>query len=135
MSHPRLFVLTAFPIAAAAVAALFLFRRRVTPEERERRRRCSVNSVGRMVDAMVMDVNDAIVQYSYEVGGVTYTAAQDLAGVCMVPENPAAILGVATVKYAPRDPANSIVVCESWSGLRRGPRVPLTEHTQKGNEE
>jgi hypothetical protein len=30
----------------------------------------------------------------------------------------AALAGPAIVKYIPRNPANSIVICEEWSGLR-----------------
>lgn len=72
-----------------------------------------------MVDATVVDIRDGIVQYTYQVRGVTYTAAQDLRPFAGAPEDPALLLGVATVKYLPKAPANSIVFCEQWSGMRR----------------
>jgi hypothetical protein len=28
------------------------------------------------------------------------------------------LIGPASLKYAPRNPANSILICERWSGLR-----------------
>jgi hypothetical protein len=33
-----------------------------------------------------------------------------------------ALLGPALVKFDPRNPANSIVICEEWSGLGGGGR-------------
>ncbi len=119
--------------AAVAVAGIVWYLRRgVSPEELERRRRFAVNAGGRMVDATVVGVDEGIVQYRYEVRGVTYTAAQDLKGLSGAPEDPALLLGVATVKYLPRDPASSIVYCETWSGLRPGTSaVPEIDSIQK----
>jgi hypothetical protein len=94
------------------------FRRRPTDAERERRRRLGVNARGRMVDGSITDVHDHVVYYSYSVGGVDYVAAQDLTGLADSLADAAAALGPATVKYVPGNPANSIVVCENWSGLR-----------------
>jgi len=28
------------------------------------------------------------------------------------------LVGVANLKYSPKNPANSILICEEWSGLR-----------------
>jgi hypothetical protein len=61
--------------------------------------------------------------YSYTVRGVEYLATQDLSALVDVLPAPAAtLIGPATVKYTPRNPANSIVICEEWSGLRAGGR-------------
>lgn len=122
--HEGTIIGLAVVMAAAVTAGVVVYlRRRVTPEELERRRREAVNAGGRMVDAIVVGLEDQIVQYRYEVRGVTYTAAQDLKGLSGAPEEPARLLGVATVKYLPRDPASSIVFSETWSGLRHGARA------------
>jgi hypothetical protein len=101
-------------------AGLWISKRfRITPEERERRRRIAVGTGGRMVDANIVDVQGVTVYYSYVVRGVEYTASQDLSTVPgILTEELGRIVGAATIKYARRNPANSIVRCEEWSGFR-----------------
>ena len=114
---------TAFFLVTAGFAVWLILRQRTTPVERERRRRLEVGTKGRMTDAIVLDIQGDEMHYSYTVRGVEYLATQDcstLAGV--MPELPSALIGPATVKYSPRNPANSIVICEKWSGLRAGGR-------------
>ena len=134
MGDLQYLVVLAIVLAAVATVLASYWRRRVTPEELERRRRLDVNIRGRMRDAVVIDVHDSVLQYTYEVSGVTYTASQDLRGLASVPEDPGKLLGVGTVKYLPKDPANSIMVCETWSGLRKGPQGVLTDHIQKASD-
>lgn len=121
-------------LATLGAALLFYRRRHPTPDELERRRRLDVNTRGRMRDAVVIDVHGTVLQYTYEVSGVAYTATQDLRGLAGVPEDPARLLGVGTVKYLPKHPANSIMVCETWSGLRKGPQGTPTDHIQKASD-
>lgn len=103
-------------VGAIAVLAVALGRRS-SPSERERRRRLEVNARGRLVCGMVLDVEQDALQYSYSVGGAEYSAAQDISSLWdLIPEEPT---GPVLVKYLPSNPANSIVVCEEWSGLRR----------------
>jgi hypothetical protein len=53
------------------------------------------------------------------VGGVGYTAAQDVMSLeALLPSHRMSMIGPALVKFDPRNPANSIVLCEEWSGLR-----------------
>lgn len=93
------------------------FRR--DPEEKERRRRIEVSSTGRLGDAEITDVQGNSVFYSYSVRGVAYTAAQDISCLKnLLPDQPERLIGPVMLKYAPGNPANSIVVCEDWSGLR-----------------
>jgi len=68
---------------AAAGLAVWLFRalRRVTPAEKERRRRTAVNAEGRLGAALIIDVGDDIVAYSYMVAGVRYAATQDVSAL------------------------------------------------------
>ncbi len=93
-------------------------RSRVTPEERERRRRAWLAAAGKLGDAAIVEVRDDLLVYSYAVRGVEYTATQDLTR--LAERVPADLSGLphVSVKYDPRNPANSIVVAEQWSGLR-----------------
>lgn len=110
--------------ALAAVGLIILFRIRRKPKDKEMRRRLSVNLHGRLGDATITEVQDDTIYYSYSVGGVTYTASQDIAQLrAQVPGDLDRLIGPASLKYSPRNPANSIIVCEQWSGLRAKPSV------------
>ena len=92
-------------------------RSRVTPEERERLRRDALVAEGKMGDATLMEVRDDFLVYSYNVRGIEYTASQEIAVLKQhVPSDLSALASV-SVKYDPRNPANSIVLAEHWSGL------------------
>jgi hypothetical protein len=109
--------------AAVVLVAAILFRawllRRPTAEELERRRRLGIHQAGKMADGMILDVLETTIEYSYDVRGVEYIATQDISALQdRVPIPRVAIAGLALVKYDPRNPANSIVLCEDWSGLR-----------------
>jgi hypothetical protein len=58
-----------------------------------------------------------IIVYNYRIAGVTYECAQDVSMLAEYVHGIRADLPV-QVRYAPHNPANSIVVAESWSGLR-----------------
>jgi hypothetical protein len=113
---------------AVAVGLLVLARRRVTPEERERRRRLQVHAQGRITDGLITEVRvveaasgaaSHWVHYSYDLRGVNYVAAQDITPLLAhLARDPQSLGGPAAVKYLPDNPSNSIVVCEQWSGLR-----------------
>lgn len=104
---------------AAAVAFVVARRLRISPEERERRRRQLVSREGRLADGALTDIDGTVIFYTYVVRGVEYSATQDISGLsASLPDDPARLLGPVTLKYLPRNPANSIVICESWSGLR-----------------
>lgn len=93
-------------------------RSRVTPEERERQRRAELVARGKMGDATLVEFRDALLFYSYDVRGVEYTASQDVTGLEAYLPPDLSILGPLSVKYDARNPANSIVLAESWSGIR-----------------
>ena len=91
---------------------------RVTAEERERRRRALLAARGKMGDAVLVEVRDDLLFFTYAVRGVEYTASQDISAIkSMMPEDLSSVDSVA-VKYLPQNPANSIVLAESWTGLR-----------------
>ena len=91
---------------------------RVSPEERERQRRRALVGHGKMGDATLVEVREDHLFYSYDVRGVEYTASQDISLLrTQIPPDLSG-LGPVSVKYDPRNPANSIVLAEEWSGLR-----------------
>ena len=96
-------------------------RRRPTVDEIERRRREVLHREGKMGNGEIVDVEtaSASIVYSYSVAGITYTASQDMRALqSLLPPDVMTIVGPVSVKFDPRNPANSIVLCEEWSGLR-----------------
>jgi len=91
---------------------------RITPEQRERQRRGVLAARGKMGDATLMEVRDDLVLYSYDVRGVEYMASQDVSLLKSRMPSDLSTVGPVFVKYDPRNPANSIVLAEEWSGLR-----------------
>jgi hypothetical protein len=106
-------------LATGAILGFRAWRRsRITAEERERRRREALAARGKMADAELAEIRDDVLFYSYGVRGVEYTASQDVTMLQdFLPQDYSAV-GPVSVKYDPRNPANSIVVAEQWSGLR-----------------
>jgi hypothetical protein len=102
-----------------ALAVWIVSRVHGTPEKRERKRRLNVHRQGRLGDAMISEATDEILYYFYTVRGVHYTASQDVSGLReYLPADPHRLIGVSGLKYSSKNPANSILVCEEWSGLR-----------------
>jgi hypothetical protein len=65
----------------------------------------------------------SILTYVYRVGGVSYECAQDVSLLADHVRNLRIDLPI-QVRYDPHNPSNSIVVAESWSGLRIDPHSP-----------
>ncbi len=123
-----------FPVTAALVigavllllvaAGIFVaLRIRRKPKDKEKLRRLEVNANGRLGDATVTDINDDAIFYEYSVAGLTYTASQDISQLReLIPPDSHRLIGrPASLKYSTQNPANSILLCEEWSGLRLGP--------------
>ena len=92
---------------------------RITPEERERRRRSELVARGKMGDATLTEFRGDLLFYSYSVRGVEYIASQDLSQLQQhLPVNLPMLVGSVSVRYDPKNPANSIVLAEQWTGLR-----------------
>jgi len=115
--------------AVAAIAGFIIARlRRKTPEQRERERRMRIAQTGRITDGTVIDVSELqhngsgalqLLIYQYDVAGVSYEASQDVTHLRPFVDLHTCRIGVpASVKYDPQNPGNSIVIAESWSGLR-----------------
>jgi hypothetical protein len=93
-------------------------RARVTPEERERRRRAVLVGRGKIADATLVEIREDVLFYSYVVRGVEYTASQDISALkARMPSELGLGVGSVSVKFDARIPANSIVLAEDWSGL------------------
>jgi len=125
LSHPSTGEIIGICLAAALLAVGVWLgiaawkRSRISPEEMERRRRAKLHAAGKLGDAMLLEMRDNHVFYSYEVRGVEYTASQDVSALlALLPGDPSAVNGVVYVKYDPRNPANSIILSEDWNGLR-----------------
>lgn len=106
-------------IIVLAAITFLLLRRRPSPYELERLRRLHVGVHGRLLEGMVTDVHENTVYFTYSVRGVDYQAAQDLSTLMdKVPGEMHTLIGPVTLKYISNNPANSVVLCEQWSGLR-----------------
>lgn len=108
---------------------VMLRRKPKSPEELERKRRVFIDNVGRITDGTVIDVQEipaggqrsaTMLIYQYDVAGVSYEASQDVTYLRQFINLHSCRLGLPTsVKYDPQNPGNSLVVSESWMGLRQ----------------
>jgi hypothetical protein len=139
---PRLLGSIAAGIVILAAGTVYYVRsRRPTPEELERRRRENLALIGRITDGHLVDARSLngedsisptpeVLFYSYRLAGVTYNCAQDVSKL------PNLVLGYridqpVQLRYDPRNPGNSILVSETWSGLwLRQSTIPFPPHPQ-----
>ena len=119
MRHPAVVAGIAGSALAVTAAALWFFRRKkLSPEEFEKRRRLLINQSGRTIEGVVTDADGQQLQYTYMLRGVEYGASQDVSTLQpYLPDDPFRAIGAVSVKYLRNNPANSIVLCEEWSGL------------------
>lgn len=113
---------------AAAVGAWLVFRKRPTPQELELARRVFLTQSGRLVDGNLLEICQVpgddgrtltMLLYDYRIGGVDYQCAQDVTDMPSVVNPDQVRAGFpCSVRYQPGHPQNSIVIAESWSGLR-----------------
>ncbi len=137
---PQMFVtLAAGGICIGAFAAYALLRRRSSPDELEHKRRDMLVSQGRIIDGTVIDISDLspeesgrcnglkLILYKYDVAGVVYECSQDVTMLAHLVNIYDCRLGFpASVRYDPHNPGNSLIVAETWSGLRNTANsVPL----------
>lgn len=124
-------------IAGLAVGAFFYLRRkRPTEEELERARRKMLALSGRVIDGMLLDIREitleddrslTMLEYSYRSSGVDYECSQDITSLLDVVDPGEMRAGFpCSVRYQTGNPQNSIVISETWSGLRSSlPVYPL----------
>ena len=148
---PQIFItLAAAGICIGGFAAYALLRRQSSPDELERERREMLVRKGRIIDGTVLDISDLsaeesgrsnglkLILYQYDVAGVVYQCSQDVTMLAHLINIYECRLGFpASVRYDPHNPGNSLIVAETWSGLRDtansvplhgrlGPRTPAS---------
>src|ERR1700749_578475 len=127
-------VVSGVTVVAAMAAAITLYlmsRKRPSPDELERDRRDVLVQRGRIIYAAVLDFSELspeeserplgmqLILYQYDVAGVTYECSQDVTLLQHVVDIHKIRLSFpASVRYDPHNPGNSLIVAESWSGLR-----------------
>ncbi len=110
----------------------YIVAHRLSAEEIERRRREQLALNGRITDGLILDArtltnedsispSPEVLVYSYRVAGLTYNCAQDVSMLS------GEVLGIridqsVQVRYDPRNPGNSIIVSETWTGLWLRPK-------------
>jgi hypothetical protein len=126
-------------VCLGGAAAYALLKRKASPDETERKRRDQLVLQGRIIDATVIDISDLtaeesgrpngmqLILYKYEAAGVVYECSQDVTMLRHLVNIYDCRLGFpASVRYDPHNPGNSLIVAESWSGLRdTAQSVPL----------
>lgn len=141
LRSPRNAIVAAVAVAAASGVAWYLFRRpHPSAEEIERARRQEIATSGRITDGSITDAPfsqqdtsaQKIIVYNYRIGGVSYEAAQDVTTLADLVQDVRTDLPI-QVRYEPHNPANSIVVAESWSGLRLGSAHPHPDSNAPAN--
>ena len=138
MNSFKLYPIFAFGAIAAIVGYSLLARKNKKPaEDLERERRTLLTRGGRIIDGNVIDVLELeedetqqqmiLLVYTYDVAGVTYEASQDVTHLRQFIDLYSCRLGLPTsIKYDPHNPGDSIVISETWSGLRK-PQIPLPQ--------
>ena len=140
MNSYRLYPILAFGATAAIIGYALLSRKNKKPaEDLERGRRSDLARGGRIIDGNVIDVLEleddvtgqqmVLLVYTYDVAGVTYEASQDVTHLRQFIDLYSCRLGLpASVKYDPHNSGDSIVISETWSGLRK-PTIVLPQPT------
>jgi hypothetical protein len=130
MDSFRLYTVIGIGSALAVSATVLLRRRPKSATDLERERRSWLDNVGRITDGTVIDVQELVPDnghhagvfliYKYDVAGVSYECSQDVTYLRQWINLHSCRLGLPTsVKYDPHNPGNSLVVSESWMGLRQ----------------
>jgi hypothetical protein len=124
-------------IITAGVYFLYPILRK-NPEKREKKRRLHVNRQGRVGDAFITEASETTISYTYLLRGVQHETSQDIAVLRdYLPAEPERLIGQAHVKYLVNNPANSILLCEEWSGLRipgvTPSKPPVSESAQSAS--
>ena len=106
-------------VTLAAIA--FAMSRRPSAKLLEERRRKRLATVGRIVDGSLIDAEPAeaapqVIIYRYRIAGVTYECSQDVSALGSLVTNLRLDYPV-QVRYSRENPADSIVVSETWNGL------------------
>jgi hypothetical protein len=123
--------LAAAGLCMGGIAFYLATRKRPSEEEVERERRRALVETGRIIDGTVIDISDLdaqqsgrpnglqLILYKYEIAGVIYECSQDVTLLRDVVDIYDCRLSFpCSVRYDTHKPENSILVAETWSGLR-----------------
>ncbi len=115
-------------LAAWAIA----YHRRPSAEVLEERRRQRLATSGRIVDGSLIDAaplesTPQKIIYTYRIAGVTYECSQDVSTLTPLVKNLRLDYPV-QVRYNRQNPADSIVVAETWNGLWTNLWTVTNEH-------
>jgi hypothetical protein len=95
-------------------------RKKPTPAELEARRRQWLATNGKLGGGEIVEVHEDLISYMYDIRGINYSSSQDVSALQnYLPADRWSIVGGVGVRFDPRNPANSIVISESWTGLRQ----------------
>lgn len=132
-THPGIAAAAGVAITALVILIVWLVvRRRPTAAELEKRRRLMVSRGGRTIEGEITDADRDRLYYTYTVRGVEYAAAQEVGALVeFLPCEPSRVVGEVSVRYLQNNAANSIVVCEEWSGLAACQHVLEREEAAK----
>jgi len=121
---------------------LYLRRKRPTEEELERTRRKMLAQSGRVIDGMLLDVREittedgrplTMLEYKYRSSGVDYECSQDVTSLLSIMDANQMRAGFpCSVRYQTGNPQNSIVISETWTGLRSSlPVFPVSTNSKR----
>lgn len=127
LESPWVILALGFVVAwGVGVASYWFTRTRPSAWELERQRREMLAKSGRIVDGSITETRwltegplaiPHILIYRYCIAGVTYECGQDVRALSEMVRYVRMDLPV-QVRFNPRNPGDSIVVAESWTGLR-----------------
>lgn len=123
--------LAAAGLCLGGVAIYLATRKKPSAEEIECQRRADLVQIGRIIDGTLLDISELdasesgrpagmqLLLYKYEIGGVVYECSQDVTPLRDLVNIHDCRLGFpCSVRYDTHKPENSIVIAETWSGLR-----------------
>lgn len=123
-TEAQLVILCVVAGALLALAVWVAVRRRETPESMEHKRLAALQAHGRLGDALVTDVHENQLFYTYTLRGIQYATSQNVALFRdRLPENLETLVGSQGMKYSTTNPVDSMLICAEWSGLRVPARV------------
>jgi len=142
LRSPQTLTAIAVVTASLAFSVWLLTRRRLTHDEIEQLRRNTLATTGRITDGSITDTHGPedspeapaasavpeILIYRYIIAGVTYECAQDVHNLPHLVRDVRVDLPI-QIRFDPRSPGNSIVVAETWTGLRLNRSAPLDTTT------
>ncbi len=127
LQSPATLLAAGFSVACGVAATTYWnTRKQPTEADLERQRRDRLAQDGRIVDGSITEARwfgDApsarphMLIYRYSIAGVTYECGQDVRALGELVRYVRTDLPV-QVRFNPRNPGDSIVVAENWSGLR-----------------